>query len=80
MKRGKLTIEEHKKVGEHFRQVAAHLDAILQVINGKVPLKIVDQLCTFHPIDKNVSKLKSDLEDLMYKELKPDASTARDIY
>jgi hypothetical protein len=80
MKREKLTIEEHRKIGEHFRQVAAHLDAIFHVINGKVPLKVVNQLCTFLPIDKHVSKLKSDLEDLMYKELKPDASTARDIY
>jgi hypothetical protein len=76
MKREKLTIEDHKKVGEHFRQVAAYLDAIFHVINGKVPLKVVDQLCTFHPIDKHVSKLKSDLEDLMYKELKPHITLA----
>jgi hypothetical protein len=45
MKREKLTIEDHKKIGEHFRQVAAYLDAIFDVINGKVPLKVVNQLC-----------------------------------
>jgi hypothetical protein len=68
-KRIPLTIEEHKQLGLHMREIEAAMRKMVEVLNDHVPVAILDQLLTGRGVDKALHKLRSDLEELMFKDL-----------
>lgn len=69
MKCKSLTMEEHKELAKHIYAIQAHHSAMLKVLNGKVTMKILDRFSTFGKLDNPLQKLRSDLEEVMYKDL-----------
>jgi hypothetical protein len=67
MAREWLTIEEHKAAAGQIYAMFQAQSKLLEIINGKVPVKILDQLLSFRGVDKAVNRLRSDLEDEMFR-------------
>jgi hypothetical protein len=80
MRRGKeiLSLEDHQKVALEIGGILNALSRIMHLINGKVPVKILDQLLSFRGVDKALQKLRCALEDELARQ-HPRASSL-DVY
>jgi hypothetical protein len=67
MLRAKLSVEDHRKVAAEILGILDAHTRILELINGKVPVRILDQLLTFRGVDKATNRLRSDLDDEFYR-------------
>lgn len=65
MKRGKeiLSVEGHIACAAEIDKILDCQSRLLELVNGKVPVKILDQLLSFRGMDKAVQKFRSALED-----------------
>ena len=62
-----MSVEDHRKVAAEIASILESHTRILELINGKVPVRILDQLLTFRGVDKATSRLRSDLDDEYYR-------------
>ena len=80
MKRGNLSIEDHRKVSAEIIGILDAHSRILALINGKVPVKILNQLLSMRGVDKATHRLRSDLEDEMFRRHRDTAVTTSIYY
>ena len=75
MKRRNLRVAEHEAVAALLKEAGEKLNAIFKALNGKVQKPMMLRVLK---IDNQLFQLKSDLEDVMFRECPGDASV--DIY
>jgi hypothetical protein len=68
-KRNPLTLEEHKQLAENWREAHAALDKMFKLMNGRVNKPLVTRLTMYAGVGKHMQALRSDLENLMFKEV-----------
>jgi len=61
MKREYLSLEDHRKVADELRSAEQALTRVLNICNGKVPAKIIDQLCSPGRLSLAGMRLREDL-------------------
>jgi hypothetical protein len=80
MKRGILSLDDHRELALHLYAIDNHLSAILGVANGKAPAPILDMLSSCGPLETRLQTFRSKLEGLMYKQHHLGSSDYQDIY
>ncbi len=63
MRGHKLSIEDHQKVAREILGIFDAHSRIIELISGKVPVRILDQLLTFRGVDKSTERLRTALEE-----------------
>jgi hypothetical protein len=72
-----LSMENHRKAATEILGILDTHRRIWYIVNGKVPMKIGDQLLSLNGVDKAINKLRADLEAEMFHRHRHDA---HDIY
>lgn len=80
MRKSPLTIQEHRSVAKQVHSIERSLHEMFEIINGRVPMKILDQLLTFRGVEKAIMKFKSDIEDEMFRHHTNSADCSTEVY
>ncbi len=72
-----LSLDDHRKVAAEILGILDAHTRILEILNGKVPVRIIDQLLTNCGVDKATNRLRSDLEDEMFRRFR---GATTDVY
>jgi hypothetical protein len=80
MKRKSLSLDEHRELAKHLYAIDGHISAILKIVDGRVPVAILDQLLSGKPLDTRIFKLRDSLESLMYKQHGPLVDTGETYF
>lgn len=61
MRREYLSLDDHRTVADELRAAEAALTRALKICNGKVPAKVIDQLCSPGKLSLAMMRLREDL-------------------
>jgi hypothetical protein len=71
MKQKSLSLDDHRELAKHLYAIDGHISAILKIVDGRVPVAILDQLLSGKPLDMKIFKLRDSLRNHMYKQHGP---------
>ncbi len=74
MKRVYLSKIEHQQAADIIKAIMKNRSDLIRLINGKVPAKIIDQVSDHIGLGRSLTKLRSLLEDEMFKRF-PETTT-----
>jgi hypothetical protein len=80
MKQKSLSLDEHRELAKHLYAINGHISAILKIVDGRVPVAILDQLLSGKPLDMKIFKLRDGLRNHMYKQHGPLLDTGENYF